>query len=523
VATMTTTARPRHQRAWAADLVGRFTGPAAAAGRWSTPADLAAEMDPRFRRTPAIDLINEQIVKAINTPDSRLIISMPPQEGKSTVCTKWTPVWLLAKRPDTRVVIASYAHDVARRMGRLIRSEIEGHSPQLGIRVNGNVSAQHEWEIAGHRGGIFAVGIGGGLTSRPADVMLIDDPLKDRAQADSKVYRDAAWDWWTDVASTRLSPGAPVILILTRWHEDDLAGRLLAAEDGHRWTVVNIPAQADHKPELGETDPLGRQPGEFMESARGRTLKQWLQRKVAVGARTWASLFQGRPTPEAGDIFKAEDFDGGPDQPRRYHAPLWVERADGSRWVPGVDDTEGVEMLQTWDLTFKDTDASDYVVGQVWLRRGIDCYLLDQVRGRWDFPATVREFRDLTAVWPQALLKLVEDKANGPAVIAALRHSVPGIVPEEPQGSKVARARAISPLVEAGNVHLPTAKLAPWVAGLVTEATGFPYGAHDDQVDALSQGLNRLVLQPLLTGGALEIVDQDDLLDDEDDEMAYLV
>ena len=117
--------------------------------------------------------------------------------------------------------------------------------------------------------------------------LIIDDPIKDRKEADSKVYRDAVWDWWTDVAATRLAPGAQVVLVLTRWSDDDLAGRLVAAEDGDIWRVLNIPAQADHDPNKGETDPLGREPGEYMVSARKRTDKQWDAIKVRSGSRTW--------------------------------------------------------------------------------------------------------------------------------------------------------------------------------------------------------------------------------------------
>jgi hypothetical protein len=138
--------------------------------------------------------------------------------------------------------------------------------------------------------------------------MVIDDPIKDRREADSETYRQAVWDWWTDVASTRLAPGAPVVLILTRWHEDDLAGRLLAAEDGHLWKVLRIPAQADHDPEKGETDPLGREPGEFLESARGRTAAQWEAIKTRVGSRTWNALYQGRPTSAEGNMFKRDHW-----------------------------------------------------------------------------------------------------------------------------------------------------------------------------------------------------------------------
>lgn len=449
--------------------------------RWRTPGVLAQTLNPATVQTPALDLIDAALVEALDTPDGRLIVTMPPQEGKSTRAAKDFPVWALTQNPDLRIVTASYAQGLANRNGRAIRNTIGAH-PELGLRIaddNGSVS---DWTIAGKAGGVLSVGIGAGVTGRPADVLVIDDPIKDRKEADSQVFRDSRWDWWTDSASTRLAPGAPVIVILTRWHQDDFAGRLIAAEDGHLWRVVNIPAQADHKPDEGETDPLGREPGEFMVSARGRTARQWEAIKVRVGSRTWNALYQGRPTAATGGILKRDWW-------QRYDGPPFVERADGSRFVPEFD-----ELLMSWDLTFKDTKSSDFVVGQVWMRRGADAYLLDQVRGRWDFVETCRQFEALVRRWPQAVLKLVEDKANGPAVIAALGRKIGGIVPEEPLGSKEARASAVAPFIEASNVWLPK---APWADDLIEEAAGFPFGAHDDQVDALSQALNRLLVLPL--------------------------
>lgn len=469
--------------------------------KWASPADLAVELDPKFRRTPALDLINDAITRTLATPEGRLIVSMPPQEGKSTLATKWTPAWILAQRPETRIVVASYAANVARRMGRLIRGEIDTHSTDLGIRIADDLGAAHEFQLSGHQGGVYAVGIGGGLTSRPADVMLIDDPLSNREQADSEVFRERSWDWWTDVASTRLAPGAPVILILTRWHHDDLAGRLLAAEDGHLWSVVNVPAQADHRPEQGQTDPLDRKPGEYMVSARGRTAAQWDRTKTRVGPRTWASLYQGRPSPDEGDLFPAEWS--------RFSEAMHIERADGSCWIPGND----FELVQSWDMTFKDKKSSDYVVGQVWLRLGVHVYLLDQIRSRLSFNATVAAVKALSAKWPQAIAKFIEDKANGPAVMNSLSSTIPGMIPIEPEGSKYARAAAVSTFVHSNNVHLPTAELLPNVEELVEEAKTFPNGSHDDTIDAFSQAVNRLLLMPLLDGD--DVVDSDDFIDDD--------
>jgi predicted phage terminase large subunit-like protein len=470
---------------------------------WRTPGTLAKRLMPSTVQTAALDLIDQALQDLVDTPDGRLIITMPPQEGKSTRAVKDFVLWSLKHRPWLRIVCASYGQGLANRNGRGIRNIIRSN-PELGLRLAPDNGSASEWELAGSKGtqhgGLVSVGIGGGLTGRACDLMIIDDPIKDRREADSETYRENVWSWWTDVASTRLAPGAPVVLILTRWHELDLAGQLMAAEDGHRWKLLRIPAQADHKPEAGELDILGREPGEYMVSARERTTAQWEAIKVEKGSRSWQALYQGRPTSAEGNMFKRDHW-------REYDVPPWIEHDNGTRTVVGYDD-----LMISWDMTFKGTKGTDFVAGQVWMRRGADAFLLDQVHGRMDFVETVRQFKQLAARWPQAVLKLVEDKANGPAVISMLNRTVPGIVPEEPQGGKEARAAAVSPLVEAGNVWLPSPELCPWIGDFIEEAAGFPTAAHDDQVDAMTQALNRLVLQPLLTG-ELTVTAED--LDDE--------
>lgn len=467
---------------------------------YPTPGALARAVDPRVVQTPALDLIDQALVTAYDTPDGRLAISMPPQEGKSQRGSRWFPLWALTENPDLRIGVVSFELGMARRWGRTIRDDVV-MNPQLGLKVRDDLAAQHEWQLAGHDGGVYAAGIGGALTGRPLELLIVDDPFKDRVEADSKVYRKRAWDWWTDVGGPRLAPGASVVVIQTRWHEDDLTGRLLAAEDGAIWQVLNIPAQADHDPAKGETDPLGRKPGQYLESARGRSDAQWRAIKVRSGSRTWAALYQGRPSPADGDVWKRDWW-------QSYATPLWIERPNGSRFVPRAEG--GGVVIQSWDMTFKDTKASDYVVGQVWFTDGVEAYLLDQVRGRMDFPATVKAVVQLTARWPQAVLKLVEDKANGPAVIAALRRRVSGLVAEEPHGSKESRAAAVAAFIEAGNVHLPAPELAPWVGEFIDEAAAFPNGAHDDQVDCAAQALTRLLLTPLLQGDGLVVPDDFD-------------
>jgi predicted phage terminase large subunit-like protein len=350
--------------------------------------------------------------------------------------------------------------------------------------------------------------------------MVIDDPHKGRKEADSLVQREAVWDWWTETARTRFGRDTPIVLIQTRWHEDDLAGRLLA-HDRDSWRVINIPAQADHKPEQGGTDPLGREPGEFLESTRNRHLPRpigkcpkhpigvttaagtvreccdWDDIRHDVGARGWESLYQGNPTPGMGVIFQRGWW-------KEYDQPQWVVRDDGSHWAVGYD-----ELIISVDCAFKDTEGADYVAMQVWGRRGIQAWLLDQVHDRITFVETCAALRRLAAKWPQALLKLVEDTANGPAVINSLALRVPGLVPVTPDGSKPARAAAVSPFVEAGQVWMPAPELSPWVGALINECAQFPQAPHDDRVDALSQALNRLLLNRLLT--------EDEIVEDDED------
>ncbi|HEY3718295.1 MAG TPA: phage terminase large subunit [Jatrophihabitantaceae bacterium] len=460
--------------------------------QWDTPGDLARAVNPHTVQTPALDLIDRELVQAWNTPDARLIISMPPQEGKSERVTKTGNLWALTRNPDTRIAIASYAQSLAEGFGREIRNWIttnngDDDTLDLGLAIARDNGAARRWQLSGHRGGVICVGIGSGFTGRPADALVIDDPFADAEQADSEYYRDRVWEWWQAVSGPRLAPGAPVIVILTRWHEDDLAGRLQAAEDGHVWRVLNIPAQADHKPDEGQTDPLGREPGQWLQSARRRSREQWEAIRIRSGSRVFNALYQGHPSPDSGNVWKRPWW-------RRYRTMLWTQHPnDPAAYL--VHDMD--EVIQSWDMTFKDTKGSDFVSATVWARRGAEVFLLDKIHKRLTFTDTLAAFRALTAKWPQATAKLVEDKANGTAVINMLQSEIGGIVPVNPTESKYARANAVSPFIEAGNVYLPDDEIAlPGVDvdSLIDEAAAFPNAAHDDEVDSTSQALARLLL-----------------------------
>ena len=466
-----------------------------------SPGQLAAALDPTTVETPALRIIDEALVRVQRHMDGRddgldrVILSMPPQEGKSERVTHYGAEWFLQRNPNLRVGLVSYGDDMVKRHSYAIRNDIvtnngEEGNLDLGMRLRRDTKAAGRWNLNyPHRGGIYAVSIGGAFTGRPIDCLVIDDPVKDVRSAESVWQSQAAWDWWTAVARPRLAPGAPVIVVLTRWHELDLAGRMMRkqAEDEQsdldhfdRWHVINIPAKADHDPNAGEVDILGRQPGDYMVSARGRTRAQWEATEAATPIPTWQALYQGRPNPKKGDVWQEPWW-------RRYESMLWTHDLVGAQYRVSVPHDL---VLQSWDMAFKDTKTADFVVGQVWMKRGADTFLLDQVCKRLSFTETVRAMRHLSHKWPQSTAKLVEDKANGTAVIDSLRNEVPGLIPINPTDSKQGRAIAVSPFIRAGNVHLPGTDVALFdVDAFVSEANAFPNGAHDDQVDAASQAL----------------------------------
>jgi len=422
----------------------------------------------QWQVAPHLDLLAERLLDVAQGKLRRLLIQMPPRHGKSEFTSGHFPAWYLGTFPERRVILASYEHDFAASWGAKAKDRFTEFGPLLWrLWVKRDKQAADDWQIAGHAGGMVCAGVGGPITGRGADLLIIDDPVKSAEEADSETYRERAWNWYRATAYTRLEPGGAILLIQTRWHEDDLAGRILAeaAKTGERWEVIKLPALAE------EGDILGRIEGEPLWPER-YPAQALAEIRESVGPYWWSSLYQQRPAPPEGALFRKEwwRFYADRDQPEHFD-----------------------QVLQSWDMAFKDTNDSDYVVGQVWGNVGARIYLLDQVRERMDFAKTLQAVEALSARWPQATWKLVEDKANGPAVISALRLKVRGLYPVKPQGGKLSRAQAILPLVAAGNVWLPTPQEQPWVEQFLAEAQSFPVGAHDDQIDAMSQALQRFL------------------------------
>lgn len=356
--------------------------------RYATPGDLAVGLDPKTVQTPALRLIDQEVARAVED-GGRLIITVPPQEGKSTRVAVWTPVWALMRDPSRRVVVASYAESLARRNAMQARAIVAEHGSgsvdemtgaalpdRLGIKLAQDHRQATSWALADGGGGYYATGVSGSLTGRAADLLIIDDPLKNQQQADSAREREKIWEWWTSVAQTRLAPGAAVIIIMTRWHEDDLAGGILAEEDKRPpaerlWRTVNIPAIAEE----GVPDALEREPGVALESARGRTLDDFKRIRDAVGSRVWTSLYQGQPTPSEGGLFSRSEIDAGRVQEGDVALSGVIVSVDPAE--SGRGDEAGVIVLG-WDATgtmFVVEDLSARMTSAVWARTAVEAAL----------------------------------------------------------------------------------------------------------------------------------------------------
>lgn len=270
--------------------------------------ELARHFDYTTVVTAALELMDTELRRCADARSGRLVLSMPPQEGKTTLL-RWLCVALLIENPDLRIGYVSYAATLARGSGRFVRSIIAAHASEMGLRISRDRSDAGDWTIEGHRGGMVSVGVGGALTGRPIDFLVIDDPLSGQKDADSIKVLETQEGWWRSVARTRLAPKASAVVTQTRWAEADLAGNRIA----EGWPVINIPAVAD-----GETsDALNRPRGEYLTSTRGREAADWEAVRADVGERVWAALYQGRPAPLEGGVFKREWIE----RYRRHDAP----------------------------------------------------------------------------------------------------------------------------------------------------------------------------------------------------------
>jgi predicted phage terminase large subunit-like protein len=458
--------------------------------RWATPGLMAVELDPSTRQTPALELIDAELVKVAEGHSRRLMVFMPPQEGKSQRVSRRFPTWLLEHDPTLRIGIVSYEKELAVRWGRDIKLDLEMH-PELGIDLRKDSQAAGRWQTV-QGGGVYCVGIGGALTGQPIDVLIIDDPLKGRAEAESETYRQRAWDWWENVGSTRLSRRGAVVLMMTRWHTDDMAGRFKAREP-REWRTVSVPAIA-----TSDDDPTGRRAGQELVSAT-KDPGWFVKTKSLRSPYVWASVYQQNPTTAEGNIFKRGDW--------QFWQPL-----DGNRVRLDGDAFDLADAFRyiTIDLATSLKTSADWTVATVWavMPTG-DLLVLDRKRERvpeLDHAAFVAPLRQR---WLQPFdVTHVESRMFGTRLVYAMGEAGVPIAELHADVDKLTRALPYAGLVRQKRVWLPAD--APWLDEWLDEHADFPNTKHDDQVDTGAYGA-RVALDYWAPASA----DGDDVYDDD--------
>ena len=433
-----------------------------------------------------------------------LLLSVPPQHGKSFTLTETLPSWFLGKHPTDGVILCSYDSDLAEKFSRKNRDKYVTYACDV-FRTGINKAAQGValWET--DKGGTCrAAGLKAGITSYGCELFIIDDPIKNKEQAQSEVVIKKIHDEMGPSVQSRIHPGGKLIVIQTRWVDNDCIGYILKNWKEYIWKYINLPCECEDE----TTDPLGRKKGEALMGEhlgdhdipkKIRNDNTWLKSKKQLviagdGEYTWNALYQGHPSAESGNLFNKE----------------WWQPYDRS----SVKFEDFEYTVLSVDATFKKTETSDMVGITLWGLAQNHVYLYKLINKRMGFVETVEKIKSLCKKFPTIDNLLIEDKANGSAIIDVLNYTdnIAPIIPVQPLGGKYSRAQAVSPFVKSLAVHIPIAFDASeeldieWdgtekltgIEKFIEQHTKFPFMAHDDMVDSTTQALARLI--KLITG-----------------------
>ena len=424
---------------------------------------------PEYQTPAHIKLLAHKLEEVERGNIKRLAIFMPPRHGKSQLTSQFFPAWYLGRNPSKFVIATTYAQDLADDFGRSVRNQIQDEDYNRifnDCTLSKDSSSVRRFHTTGS-GVYYAVGAGGAITGRGAHLLLIDDPIKGREDADSDAMRSNLIDWYRSTAYSRLMPGGSIILIQTRWHEDDLAGWILRETSHEPWEVIELPAVLDEKASKILKRPKGQ--ALWPEAYDKKRLEEI---KKTAGSREWNSLYMQRPSAEEGNILK------------RYWWKEWKED----------NPPECNYILQSWDTAYTVKSTSDYSAVTTWgifEHNGIqNAILLSARRERWEFPELKSEAINLYNEFKPDVV-LIEAKASGWSLIQELQRAGIPITPFNPKkADKKTRAHSVTPLFESGRVWYPSSKY--WAEDVINQCAQFPSSNYDDLVDSTTQALMRL-------------------------------
>lgn len=463
---------------------------------------------------------------------------MPPRHGKSELISRFTPAWFLGRFPDRKIILASYADTFAAHWGRKARDVLKEEAPLFGVTLNQDTAGGAQWELMpganGMAGVMVTAGVGGGITGKGANLLIIDDPVKNAAEAHSETTRDAHWEWWLSTARTRLQPGAAVIVVMTRWHEDDLVGRLLLDDptrskdgdllpdgerrkdvEGDEWEIINLPAIAeapapedatasldtdDDTPRVyspGWTDAIGRTNDEVLWPEMYD--RAWMkQTRAALGLYWFTALYQQQPSPASGMLFKRKHF--------LYYTYDEIITEGGQRtFIISLVDREGnvtrydsayCTKFCTADVAASEKQQSDYTVVATWYvtpKHDLILWALDRIQ--FDSTKTPGFVKGVYNREKPSIIA-IERLGHGLNVIQTLVNEGYPITKLEADTDKISRSLPATVRYEQGTVYHPAR--ASWLEDFEKELLMFPNAKNDDQVDVVSYAAIKL---PQISGG----------------------
>lgn len=428
----------------------------------------------KWRYAPHLQMIDIALARAAYGLDEKnVMVNMPPRHGKSELISKYFPAWYLTNFPEKRIILTSYGAGLASQLGMKARNLIEENSYFLRVEIDRRKRSSDEFHIAGHSGGMTSVGACGAITGKGADQLIIDDPVKNQSEANSALQRDKLWDWFRATAQTRLEPGGITLLVMTRWHEDDLCGRIIVqnnGSEGGEWLIIRLPALAE------ENDPLGRKPGEALWPDRF-PLSRLRKIKRTAGSFWFAGLYQQQPSPAQGAIFRRSWF--------RYYSQQGdfyiLKNPNGSESKIFKEDCR---IFAVMDLAARATESADYTVLLVFaLTPDQDYLLLDLTREKFEAADHLRILENACMRWRPLMVGIESVQYQIALVQSARRKGLP-VKELKATKDKVSRSLLASSLLEAGKIWFPPQ--SPWLEDFENELLLFPNGRNDDQVDAFA-------------------------------------
>ena len=460
--------------------------------RTLSPAWFASEIsDYKWQYPPHLCLLDQTLLKVARKELKRVIINMPPRHGKSELVSKYFPTWYLGMFPDRRVLLTSYEAQFAASWGRKVRDMlIDRGREYFNIEIDPSSRSVSQFEIKDNSGAMYCVGAGGSITGKGADLLIIDDPVKNDAEAHSPTIRDNVWEWFNSTAYTRLEPDGAIVIIMTRWHEDDLCGRLLKkqAEDNadqsnkdEQWHIINLPAIAE------SNDILGRAGGEALWPSRF-PLERLNNIKNTVGSYWFSALYQQSPSPQGGGIFKRKNFKYFADNPDCF----MLKDAAGT-----IIAKAGCTIYAVADLAVTVKSNSDYTVILVFAADGNrNIFVIDIIRERLEGADHLNLIQSVYDRYSPLIIGIESVQYQLSLIQSALRQGLP-VSELRPDKDKLSRALPIAAKCETGSVYFKES--AHWLNCFESELLSFPNGAHDDQVDTFAY-IDQLI-RPISKGG----------------------